>query len=144
MHGAIQPVLDDAVSAFERVLNGRASIYLTGSFVDESANDLSDIDVVVIWAFEPQRAIVVDATRRSLRASSGNRLDVMVVSAGDLASPNMAWLIPSLKLASRHLAGPDLRGQLRLPGSDEYPPLILERALTECEPGTGRSQTRAL
>jgi len=143
MNVAIQQVLDDAVNALERVLNGRGSIYLTGSFVDESANDLSDIDVVVIWAFEPQRAIAVEATRRSLRASSGDRLDVMVVPASDLASKKMAWLIPSLKLASRHLAGPDLRGQLRLPGSDEYAPLMLERALSRMrafhrqEPSTG-------
>lgn len=90
-------------TAFASFLADGASIYVTGSFADESAAAVSDIDMVLVWDSRPESAAAVDAIRRSLTYSFDRKLDLLIVPRTELSADHMGWLSSTDEdLAFRH------------------------------------------
>ncbi|MBV9280344.1 MAG: nucleotidyltransferase domain-containing protein [Chloroflexi bacterium] len=115
----VDDVIARVVTTYREAFPGRAiGCYLIGSYADGTANDLSDVDLIMVCAgWTPDEE---DREReRSIRLSlpTSVRVDVSLIPEGDLPASHVGV---NVKLASLHLDGEDIRERLALPPLDAY------------------------
>lgn len=112
-------VLGSLVGTFEAAF-GRHNLayYLIGSWVDGMTNDLSDVDVIVVWTRGRPCDVDLELGQRLLHSlRHDTRLDVALFGEQEVAASRVGV---NLKLASLLLHGPDIRDRLLLPPLDVY------------------------
>lgn len=102
------------IAAFEQAFPGRLrACYILGSYADASAIGTSDLDLTVIFAGAFVSPDERDAARRLASvcaAEAPTELDIEIKDEESLSQ----GVSPNLKLASAHIYGTDIRGQLPL------------------------------
>jgi hypothetical protein len=117
------PLVDDVIAQvialYKDTFPSRPiSFYLTGSYADGTANDLSDIDLIaatVGWTPD-DRDLAQERAIFSLLPTSP-RVDVALIAERTLPASHVGV---NVKLSSRHISGEDIRHRLDLPPLGQY------------------------
>lgn len=115
----VDEIIARLIAAYELEFGGHdLSYYLIGSWVDGATNDLSDIDLIVVWGREtPDEPANQRAAEITHAIDSPIRLDVVMVAESDLWASTVG---ANLKLACFLLHGSDIRERLPLPPFPQY------------------------
>lgn len=115
----VDDTLQGLITACNAAFPGHGlSYYLIGSWAEDESNQISDVDVVVVWTHgTPTKADLARGERIVASLSPPVRLDAFMTAESDVPA---SLIGVNVKLSSSHLSGPDIRARLPLPPLETY------------------------
>lgn len=127
----VDAALNRIVNRLEQDFASRiVGYYLRGSFADGTANDLSDVDLVVVTKELAQTFAISNAIR--FAAPSWPVIETVALSESQLNDPQIADLLVTLKAGSQLLYGDDVRERI-IPQWPNYTRAVVR----QCRKGIG-------
>lgn len=97
--------------------------YVVGSFASGEADEMSDVDLAVIWKAIQGGPIDIQGLFNAMHLVdylSNGRLDLMVAELSEFQQPFRRWQAPGLRSAGKLASGADLVTELVLPTLDVH------------------------
>ncbi len=101
----------------------RRGYYLVGSSASGEADEMSDVDVAVLWEAIQGRPIEIQSLFRTMELVDDlglGRLDLLVAEVNEFQHPFRRWQVPGLASSSTFVSGTDLVKDIALPTQEVH------------------------